>query len=826
MKLPQPAGINEAPAGDTNTRHAKTKLSAKSGIRTSINNGVRDEYQTRTAIEACSNNGRGKSKPERFLPKSPHLTKVRQSRSEAAARARASATRPLDFINELIVDNFAGGGGASTGIELGFKRLGLDRKVAIAINHDGEALAMHQANHPECKHYREDVFDIHPGFVTGQQPIGLAWFSPDCKHHSRAKGGKPRDQKIRGLAWITLKWAALQFPRMIMLENVIEFADWGPLLDDGRPDKTHKGRTFQAFVSALSTGIAPDHPDLPEIHDTLGGDFPISRLLTGLGYHVEWRTLRACDYGAPTIRKRLILKARRDGLPIIWAEHTHGDPNGEAVKTGKLLPWRTAADCIDFSIPCPSIFERKRPLANATLRRIARGLRKFVIDSPKPFFVDVAHGETGAKGSMRWGDGTRSVDAPMNTIVASGNQGLVETRIAPFVSTYYGDKRTTDARGGRIDSPIGTQTAENRHALVAATLIQSGYGERAGQEPRAPGLQKPLGTVVAGGAKHALVAAFLAKHYSGAIGSDMVGPLGTVTGVDHHSYIVAHITKFRSDSVGSPINEPLHTVTAGGDAARPSTGNVMGLVTAHIVGIDNQSSGASAAWEAKAPLTTITAEARHALVTSNLIKLRGDNVGSNTDGPLHTISAQGQHHAEVRAFLIEHFGSQLDAAQPSDSLSTLNVNSLVGLVYVDGVAYQIVDIGLRMLTPRELARAQGFPDSYIIDPEFQGKPLTKSSQVRMIGNSVCPDLAAAEIHANFSHEVTMYSSQVARRINNPTALENALENTLSTRDPDDRLLGIPARSHVRQHLALKRASDPKHHSDADEWHHAQRRLLP
>lgn len=687
--------------------------------------------------------------------------RLHNPRSTRSAGKCNPGTLSLDFPAELIIDNFAGGGGASTGIELGFKRLGLDRKVAIAINHDGEALAMHQANHPECKHFREDVFDIHPGFITGQQPIGLAWFSPDCKHHSRAKGGKPRDQKIRGLAWITLKWAALQFPRIIMLENVIEFADWGPLLDNGSPDKTHKGRTFKAFVSALSTGIAPDHPDLAESHDTLGSDFPMSRLVTGLGYHVEWRSLRACDYGAPTIRKRLILKARRDGLPIIWAEPTHGDPNSEAVKTGTLLPWRTAADCIDFSIPCPSIFERKRPLAEATMRRIARGLRKFVIDSPKPFFVDVAHGEASANGSKRWGDGTRSVDAPMNTIVALGNQALVETRIAPFVSTYYGDKRATDARGGRIDSPIGTQTAENRHALVAATLVQTGYGEREGQEPRAPGLHKPLGTVVAGGSKHALVAAFLAKHYTGAIGSDMVAPLGTVTGVDHHSFITAHITKFRSDSVGSPINEPLHTLTAGGNAARPSTGNVMGLVTAHIVGIDNQSSGESATWEAKAPLTTITAEARHALVTSNLIKLRGDNVGSRMDGPLHTISAQGQHHAEVRAFLTKHFGSQRDGLQCSAPLSNLNANEPMWLVYVKGVAYQIVDIGLRMLTPRELARAQGFPDSYVIDPEFKGKPLNKSSQVRMIGNSVCPDLAAAEIHANFAHEVSLYGRDVA-----------------------------------------------------------------
>lgn len=566
---------------------------------------------------------------------------------------RINRTAQLNFENELIVDNFAGGGGASTGIELGFAKLGLHREVAIAINHDGEALTMHLANHPNAKHYREDVFDIHPGFVTRQQPIGLAWFSPDCKHHSKAKGGKPRDQKIRGLAWVTLKWAALQFPRFIALENVREFADWGPLDADGKPDKAHKGRTFNAFVQALSTGISADHPDLTEIHSTLGGDFPLSRLFTGLGYQVEWRVLRACDFGAPTIRTRLYLIARRDRLPIVWPKPTHGDPKAVA-SSPTLQTWRTAADCIDFSIPCPSIFERKRPLADATLRRIARGLRKFVIEANEPFLVDPTTGEP-----------------------------------------------------------------------VTATLVQTGYGERRGQDPRVPGLHKPIGTIVASGGKHALVTAFLAQHNK----------------------------ELNGYKAGRPATVPLSTIT--------SKGSQQQLVSVHLVGIDNQSSGVSPAWDAQSPLTTIVAEARHALVTSNLVKLRGDNIGQCVNQPLATISAQGTHHAEVRAFLVKYYGNERDGAACNEPSHTVRANDCFGLVYVHGHPYAIVDIGLRMLTPRELARCQGFPDAYQLAPLHNGKPLTKTAQVRMIGNSVCPAVAAALVAANFTHELTMAGHQDA-----------------------------------------------------------------
>ncbi|MDR5881081.1 DNA cytosine methyltransferase [Caballeronia sp. LZ032] len=502
---------------------------------------------------------------------------------------------PLDLGSELIVDNFAGGGGASTGLERAF-----GRPVDVAINHDPEALAMHAANHPHTAHHCESVFDVDPDEITGNQPVALVWLSPDCKHHSKAKGGKPVDRKIRGLAWIALRWAAKVKPRVIMLENVEEFQHWGPLTPEGRPDSKQRGRTFRSFVNALQRH----------------------------GYRVEWRELRACDYGAPTIRKRLFLVARRDHLPIVWPAPTHGAPASAGVKSGKLQPWRTAAECIDWSIPCPSIFERTRPLKDATLRRIARGIMKFVVNSADPFIVHLTH---------------------------------------------HGADRTAS-----IDFPLATVTGAHRgeQAVIVPTLVQTGYGERPGQAPRVPGLDKPLGTIVAGGAKHALVAAFLAKHYGGVTGTPIDVPAGTVTTVDHH-----------------------------------------------------------------------------ALVTSNLIKLRGTcRDGQPTDEPLHTISAGGMHHAEVRAFLVKYYGNEKDGVDLREPLHTVPTHDRFGLVTIRGEDYAIVDIGMRMLTPRELARAQGFPDSYVLDPLFNGKPLSKTSQVRMIGNSVCPDLATALIVANFAHE--------------------------------------------------------------------------
>ncbi|MGH8429795.1 MAG: DNA cytosine methyltransferase, partial [Solimonas sp.] len=329
----------------------------------------------------------------------------------------------LDIAPELIIDNFAGGGGASCGIELA-----LGRHVDIAVNHDPEAVAMHAMNHPQTEHHCESVWDVDPLDLVKGRPVGLAWFSPDCKHFSKAKGGKPRDKKIRGLAWVAMRWAALVRPRVIILENVEEFKTWGPVLADGNPCPKRKGDTFRSFVHQLQEK----------------------------GYAVEWREMRACDYGAPTIRKRLFLIARCDGKPIVWPEPTHGAPDSAAVKAKQRKPWRTAAECIDWSIAAPSIFERSRPLAEATQRRIARGLRRYVIDTTDPFVVKLPAATT----------------APILTECANAS----------------------NQRSFRADEPLRTQCAEvkgGHFALASATLVQTGYGERPGQAPRAPGLDKP-----------------------------------------------------------------------------------------------------------------------------------------------------------------------------------------------------------------------------------------------------------------------------------------------------------------------------------------------
>lgn len=678
-------------------------------------------------------------------------------------KRRDRFTRALDLGSELIIDNFAGGGGTSEGLEQAF-----GRPVDIAINHDPEALAMHAANHPHTKHLCESVWDIDPIKVTGNRPVGLVWLSPDCKHFSKAKGGKPVEKKIRGLAWVALRWAAKCKPRVIMLENVEEFKTWGPLLIaiDGtaKPDPAKKGKTFESFV----------------------------RQLRGHGYDVDWREMRASEHDTPTIRKRFFLVARRDGIPIQWPVPTNGAPDSIGVKAGKLQPYRTAAECIDWSIPCPSIFERKKPLAEATLRRIAKGIMRYVVNAADPFIVGAGGPVySGKPVSTKQPFGTlttenhRSVvvpsivpiahyngrntaqdaNAPLSTITAHPKGGS-HALTAAYLSPYYSDKRPSDARGQIPDEPINTVTTENRHAVVSALLVDAAHGEvspggvkRWGQGHK--DIESPLGTVATSG-NQALVSAFLAKHYTGVVGSALSGPLGTVTSTDHHSFVTAHITKFRSGAVGSAIDEPLHTVTAGGQQARPGTGNAMGIVTAHIQRIGHA---------VDAPLGTVTAGGggKSAIVTSNLVKLRGTSNAAATDEPLGTISAGGQHHAEVRAFLLKYYGTDQDP-RLEEPLHTVTTKDRYGLVTIAGQDYQIVDIGLRMLAPRELFRAQGFSDDYIIDmvPDWEKlfvdgqqvpdinaiewRPLTKSSQVRMCGNSVCPPMAWALIQANFKHE--------------------------------------------------------------------------
>jgi DNA (cytosine-5)-methyltransferase 1 len=555
----------------------------------------------------------------------------------------------LDIHNELIIVNFAGGGGSCTGIELA-----LGRNVDIAINHDEKALAMHRANHPQTKHFCESVWDVNPREITEGRPVGLVWLSPDCKHFSKAKGGKPVEKKIRGLAWVALRWAALTKPRVIMLENVEEFVTWGPLGKDGKPCKKNKGREFNAFINALKRH----------------------------GYELQYKELRACDYGAPTIRKRLFLIARCDGQPIVWPQPTHGAPNSDLVKSKHLKPWRTAAECIDWEIPCPSIFERKKPLAEATQRRVAKGIMKYVVNSKKPFIVTMAHGEGEGK-TKRWGSGVRELDAPLPTVTASGGYGLV----TPFITEHA---NSSNQRSMPADEPLRTQCAQvkgGHFSVVAPSLVEVGYGEREGQQPRTQDIEKPLGTVVSSSVKHALVTALLAQF---------------------------NTTGNGKPNVGHSAHEPVSTIIA--------SGTQQGLVTAQL---------------------------------SNIIKMRGDNVGQATDEPLHTISAGGTHHAEVRAFLVKYYGTDQDPLL-EDPLHTITTKDRFGLVIIKGLVYQITDIGLRMLWPKELFLAQGFPASYIYDRglvyDQDGNlvwiPLTKTEQVRMVGNSVSPPLAQALVSAN------------------------------------------------------------------------------
>jgi DNA (cytosine-5)-methyltransferase 1 len=460
---------------------------------------------------------------------------------------------------ELVVDNFAGGGGASTGIESA-----LGRPVDLAVNHDPEAIAMHQANHPETKHFCESIWEVDPLEACGSRPVGLAWFSPDCTHFSRAKGTTPLKKEIRGLAWVVIRWAKAVRPRVIVLENVEEFQTWGPLGDDNRPDSSKTGETFREWLGEL----------------------------TALGYRVEYRTLVAADYGAPTTRRRLFLVARCDAAPIVWPDETHGKGRSES--------WRPAAEVIDWSLACPSIFERTRPLAEATLQRIAAGIRRYVVEAnePGPFIVRHGHYSTITGAGLREGCGA---------------------------GTF---------RGQRLGLPLATVCATNDKHLVC-----------------------PIVT----------------KHYGGVVGHRVDRPLGTVTSVDHHALTAAFLTKSYETSVGASCAEPLPTVTG-----------------------------------------------------------------------------QGNHLGEVRAFLLKYYGGDGRPQQQSllDPLHTVTTKARFGLVTIHGQPYQIVDVGMRMLQPHELFAAQGFPEDYDITPEHNGKPLTKTAQTSLAGNSVCPPVARAIVAAN------------------------------------------------------------------------------
>ncbi|MDR8389120.1 DNA cytosine methyltransferase [Pseudomonas sp. JL2] len=650
--------------------------------------------------------------------------------------------------DEIVVDFFCGGGGAGTGLEMG-----LGRTVNVAKNHSPQAISMHTVNHPGAVHYTTDVFDGDPDTECGGKAVGWFHMSPDCTHHSQAAGGQPRKREIRNLSWIGLKWAGMKRPRVISLENVKQILQWGPLI--AKRDKA-TGRVVKLGGDVAASGevvpvgqqfLVPD----PKRRGQTWAVFVAE--LKRLGYAVEWRVIKACDFGAPTSRERLFMIARCDGQPIIWPEPTHAK---NPVKGQQK--WKTAADCIDFSDLGKSIFGRKKDLAPATLRRVAKGMKKFVIDNPAPFIVPIANwsGELAQssavplrtitswprggsfamaspviapathQGSVRVNDPM----APLPTVTCANRDEL--TLISPvMVTAAHGEgtpggvQRWGDGSKSSTD-PLGTVTASGGHSVAMATLIQSGYGERPGQEPRVPGLGQPLGTVVAGGIKHALTTSVLVgaggPEYSGKpAAADQ--PVGTLMTQNHRAVATAFMAQMNggfNTTFAKSMDEPLTTVT--------NTGS------------------------------------QQQLVSASLATLRRNCIGRGVDEPVPTMTAGAEHHAllhyklspehedgalRVAAFLISYYGTENISAcdAPTPTITTKDRLAMV-TVMVKGTPYVIVDICLRMLKPAELYKAQGFPTDYIISHGADGKPFTKTQQVHMCGNSVSPPPMAALARAN------------------------------------------------------------------------------
>lgn len=580
--------------------------------------------------------------------------------------------KQINILDELIVDNFAGGGGASTGIELA-----LGRPVDIAINHDPDAILMHRTNHPYTEYYCESVWNIDPRKATRGRTVGLAWFSPDCKHFSKAKGSKPVDKNIRGLAWIVLKWAGTVRPRVIILENVEEFQTWGPVRK-GKPVKSRQGETFRKWKEQLQA----------------------------LGYNIEHRELVAADYGAPTIRKRFFLIARCDGKPIIWPERTHAPRNSEEVRSGKCKPWRAAAEVIDWSIPCPSIFDTAeeikekygiravRPMAKNTERRIARGIEKFVLKNKEPFIVQVNH-----KGEKFRG---QSMEEPIPTITGKHGYGL-----ATPVMTAIGQTGFSDDRSYRVEEPIRTVVSKAEQCLVMPSLIQ--YHSEQSERVRGQELKDPIMTLDAAN-RYGLSAAYLTEYFQNGQPLDVNSPLHTATTKDREGIVLAHMEKFFSGGYkgcGSDTQDPLGTVTAW---------DHNGLTETFLSKFYKTGIGQSI----EDPLHTVTTSAGHFGVVTVKMQETGFDLG---------------HWPKVRELLNTHCG--YDIAEDE-----------IILLGIGGVWYFISDIGLRMLTPRELYNANGFPPDYIIDHDYTGKAYGKTKQVARCGNAVPPPFAEALVRAN------------------------------------------------------------------------------
>lgn len=663
---------------------------------------------------------------------------------------------------EIVVDFFCGGGGAGTGLEMG-----LGRPVNVAKNHSTKAISMHTANHPAAVHYTTDVFDGDPDTECGGKAVGWFHMSPDCTHHSQAAGGQPRKREIRNLSWIGLKWAGMKRPRVISLENVKQILQWGRLIAkrdkatgrvvtlDQVPHPTQKGKTTNRVaapgeqVPVSNQFLVPD----PKQRGRTWRRFVA--LLEGMGYVVEWKVIKACDFGAPTSRERLFMIARCDGQPIVWPAPTHAKTPAKGQQK-----WKAAADCIDFTDLGKSIFGRKKDLAPATLRRVAKGMKKFVIDNPAPFIVPIAN----------WsGETVQSAGEPLRTITSypkGGAFSVVSPIIAP--ATHQGSDRINDP----LD-PLPTVTCANRGelTLISPVMVTAAHGKG-----------KPGGV----------------QRWGDGCKSS-ADPLGTVTASGGHSIASAHLVKFRFNDAGKALDEPLPTITSGGNYQRPAgAAHAMGISTVFMAQM-NGGFNTTAAKSIEDPMTTVTnTGSQQQLVAANLVHLRGNCDARDVNDPLHTISAGGQHHGlasafmerafgasvgqgleepaptitaggggksslvsltlspeheagalRVAAFLISYYGTENISAcdSPAPTITTKDRLAMV-TVMLQGTPYVIVDICLRMLKPAELYKAQGFPDDYIISHGADGKPFTKTQQVHMCGNSVSPPPMAALARAN------------------------------------------------------------------------------
>lgn len=617
----------------------------------------------------------------------------------------------------IVVDSFAGGGGASLGIEMA-----IGKSPHIAINHDQAAIEMHKANHPDTFHYTDDVWHVDPAKACQGRRVAFLWASPDCRHFSRAKGNKPVKKNIRGLAWVVVKWARAVQPGVIFLENVQEFQDWCPVMQlrkhgelkydqHGKPryvpDETRRGATFKRWV----------------------------RELEKLDYVVEFRVLCAADYGVPTTRRRLFVIARRDGKPIVWPKPTHAKPDRNGRVPEGMLPWLPSAGCISWELVCPSIFcpkERKKyglkpTLAPKTLKRIAMGVQRFVLQTPRPFIVRCGHGGEHFRG--------QDIDLPLATLTGSPEFSIV----CPSLVANYGEREGQLPRTQDVADPLDTVVGVPKHSLQA-TFLSRYYGNSVGQDVRQPHPTE------SGCGHTGLAAAFLAKHYTGVVGTPVAAPLGTVTGVDHHSFVTASITKIRGNSPGHPISDPMPTVTSGAGAARPAgAAHALGMQAVSLVRLGQSGGNGAYVNSAEEPLTTVVSKAEHCLTTATLAQ---DHVG-----------LQVNRFKKVFPFMKKFFGppTQLDeltAFADDNKIPRYGVVDLLVkrkgkdvaekavIVLIRGLGLCLLtDIGLRMLQPRELARAQGFPDDY----KLTG---SKSNQVAKIGNSVPPPLVAQIVEAN------------------------------------------------------------------------------